>query len=342
LSSVRAWINDVPVASTFDSADVVGKQSSNVQLTVTLSAGSNKLQISSTDSGGIESLFDTHFVKCDVPVPRRKLYVLSVGVNQYKEESKNLRFAVNDATSVAAALKAQAVRAFDEVIVVDVVTDENATREKILAARESLGAATVDDGVVIFFAGHGILDRQSFEYYFATHDVEFGNPKTRGIRMEELFELLSSTKARMRLLLLDTCHAGEIDDEGLRVPIERPGSGVRGEVVGGASAPAVGLRSSFDLMHILFSDLNRGIGAHVIAASGGLYWAYERDGHGLFTKTLLDVLRDPQLASIGANTDELRISDVRDYVYRIVLELSEGKQVPTSRQENMVLDFRLR
>ncbi|MCW5945717.1 MAG: caspase family protein [Fimbriimonadales bacterium] len=343
LSNLRCWINDVPVDLGEASGSVSGKQSASVQLSVILSAGPNKLQVSVTDNSGVESLFDTHYVRCEIAPPRKKLFVLSVGVNTYADERKNLKYAVNDANSVASVLRTSATRAFDEVVVIDVITDANATREKILAAQEAISGASVDDGVLIFFAGHGLLDPSTYEYYFATHDIDFQDPKGRGVRIDELFELLSKTAARMRVLLLDTCHAGEIDDQSLSKPVVRPdGSGIRGEPVGSAPKATVGLRNSFDLMQQLFSDLNRGIGAHVIAASGGLYWSYEREGHGLFTKSLLDVLQNPQLASTGASGDELRISQIREYVYRRVLELSDGKQAPTSRQENLVLDFRMR
>ena len=74
------------------------------------------------------------------------------------------------------------------------ILDRNATRENILKARDFLKASRVDDLVVLFFAGHGLLDSK-LDYYFATADIDFSNPQKRGL-LEAIEEELSTASAR--------------------------------------------------------------------------------------------------------------------------------------------------
>jgi len=52
------------------------------------------------------------------------------------------------------------------------VLDAQATREGILAGKQGLLAAGPGDEVVVFLAGHGLLDDR-LDYYFATTDIDF-------------------------------------------------------------------------------------------------------------------------------------------------------------------------
>ena len=66
--------------------------------------------------------------------------------------------------------------------------------------------------VIIFIAGHGILD-ENYNYFFATHDIDFNKPGEKGLPYEALESLLANTKAYRKLLIMDTCHSGELDKE---------------------------------------------------------------------------------------------------------------------------------
>jgi uncharacterized caspase-like protein len=102
----------------------------------------------------------------------------------------------------------------------------------------------------------------------------------------------------------------------------------------------VGLNNSFSLLQELFTDLRRGSGAHVIAASGGLEYTEEGNGihNGVFTYKVLEGLRGE------ADRDHdgvVTVSELRDYVEREVPKKTAGRQHPTARRENLDFDFAL-
>jgi len=61
--------------------------------------------------------------------------------------------------------------------------------------------------------------------------------------------------------------------------------------------------------------------------------------NGLFTYCLLSGIKD---MSSDVNKDGMiLLSEIQDYVYSKVSELSGGKQRPTTRRENLEFDFRV-
>ena len=62
--------------------------------------------------------------------------------------------------------------------------------------------------------------------------------------------------------------------------------------------------------------------------------------NGLFTYCLLNGLEN---GKADLNTDgKILLSELKEYVTDQVARLSEGKQQPTSRIENQLMDFRIR
>ena len=70
----------------------------------------------------------------------------------------------------------------------------------------------MDDVVIVFVAGHGVLD-EKLDFYFGTYDMDFNNPKGRGLSYDELESVIEDIPARRKLILMDACHAGELDKE---------------------------------------------------------------------------------------------------------------------------------
>ena len=63
------------------------------------------------------------------------------------------------------------------------LADGHATKSNILSkVRPLLLKSKVDDEVVLFFAGHGLLDSK-LDYYFGTWDINFNHPAARGYPM---------------------------------------------------------------------------------------------------------------------------------------------------------------
>ena len=159
------------------------------------------------------------------------------------------------------------------------------------------------------------------------------------------------SQARKKLLLIDTCHSGEVDKEESELVVSNTsGEGTvtsrsfRGVKVANkkGDGPSLGLQNSAELVQELFADLRRGSGAMVISSAGGAEYAYEAEewSNGVFTFAVLEGLSKKKA---DENQDgEIRVSELRDYVTNRVQSLTQGKQTPTSRRENLEYDFRIR
>jgi hypothetical protein len=201
-----------------------------------------------------------------------------------------------------------------------------------------------DDQVVVFLAGHGLVDEKN-EYYFGTVDVSFTDPAARGLPYDAIEGLLDGIPARKKLLLMDTCHSGEIDKESM-TPIAA--SSADGQLI--ARVPGTrGLRRAGDkqvtsdalsgVLGSLFTDLRRGSGAMVISSASGQQLAIEGGTYknGVFTYALLQGLASRQADLDGDG--QVKVGELRDYVIQKVTQLTKGQQTPTSRRENLEFDF---
>ena len=94
-------------------------------------------------------------------------------------------------------------------------------------------------------------------------------------------------------------------------------------------------------MKELFTDFRRSTGAVVISSAGGGEYAYEGDKwkNGVFTYSLIDGLSSKNADK--NNDKEITVSELKDYISERVQKLTNGKQNPTSRKENLEFDFRV-
>ncbi|MCB0262448.1 MAG: caspase family protein [Calditrichaeota bacterium] len=344
LDRLNVFVNDVPVfGSPGISLQSASAQSVEKNISLELSDGENKIQISVLNSKGVESLKETIAIDYIGKTEKPDLYVVAIGVSDYLNDEFDLKYAAKDATDLTNLFVSQPER-FNEIHQIQIL-DKNATRENILAVRDKLMQSNIDDEVILFIAGHGLLDAQ-LNYYFATTDIDFANPAERGLPYDALEGLLDGIPARKKLLLMDTCHSGEVDrDETVLAAADATEQNVTSRSFRGAVAinigKKVGLKNSFQLMQELFANLSRGSGAMVISAAGGAEYAYEGQGaaNGVFTYSVIDGLKNN---AVDADADgKIRVSELRKYVTEQVRKLTGGKQTPTSRRENQAFDFRV-
>lgn len=346
LDRINVYVNDVPVFGV-EGIDLrpSSTQRFEKEIEVPLIPGVNKVQVSCLNARGAESLRQTHEVIRETGEKVGNLHIIAIGVSNYKEERFRLDFAAKDARDFIKTFE-QSKGLYNEVFVKE-ITDSLATTENIMALEEYLRNTKPEDVVIMFFAGHGMLSRD-MEYFFGTYDIEFKNPLGKGLSYTKIEQLFNITTALKKLLIMDTCHSGEVDDEDLEVP-EDDGDGQRNVSVKSfadareatETGSGMGLENSYDLMQNLFSDIRKGTGATVISSAGGAEYAYESEdwNNGLFTFCLLNGLESKEA---DLNYDgEIYISELRAYVNQKVSELSDGLQNPTYRVENILLDYRI-
>lgn len=326
------WVNEVPV---FGSAGIrIGYKGQSVLDTVvsiTLSAGQNIIEASVTNTQGIESYRTPIFIQYQKPdqMPE-KTFFIGVGVDKYQESKHNLRYSVKDIRDLVAIVRLT----LGANVIVDTLFDEQVTRENFMSLKNKLLKTTEDDKVIISFSGHGILG-SDFDYYLATHDIQFDDPSGRGLPYEEVEQLLDGIRARKRLLLLDACHSGEVDKEALlAINTTSKPAGVKGLVLPESPKPKLGMDNSVELMKELFANVQRGTGAYVVSAAGGTQFAYEQDKlkNGVFTFSFIELMRlEKQMA----------VRDLKSRVEERVMQLTNGLQRPTSRRDLNRYDWRV-
>ncbi|MDD5058985.1 MAG: caspase family protein [Sideroxydans sp.] len=339
LTRAQVYVNGVPTLGR-DGVAVTPDANGNVsqQLPVELTPGSNRIQVSVFDDKGIESLRDTGVVaRKAAPAPITR-YLLAVGVSQYADSSLNLDYAAKDATDLAAALQRSSPGI--ERTVVKTLTDAEVTRDKLREARQFFADAKPQDQAIVFIAGHGLLDDKD-DYYFAGYDVDAANPAAKGVPITDIEDLFADTKARARLLLMDSCHSGEVDHdmEQKLAALPQGVSGTRAlKLKTSTPKPASGepLDATQTIAYVteLFADLRRGVGATALASASGIELALESSQYknGLFTSAMLEALNDRSTDT--DNTRSIEMTELRDRVTARVRTLSNGTQTPSTRVEN--------
>ncbi len=229
-----------------------------------------------------------------------RLFVLSVGVSNYKDAKLNLGYAAADATSLARALQNQTRRIFKKVEV-HVLTNERATRTNILNAMSSfLGQAVSTDVVVIFVAGHGIKKEDTGSFFFLPHLANEDNLLDQGLSWYAFEEAINSLKQRVRniVLILDTCHSGA-----MKIAMR-------------------GIKAGQDLSRSFARK-----GFYTLAAAYPNEGAMERKdwGHGAFTYAILEGLK----GKADVNSDrQVDVIELFHYVEARVAGLTDGRQHP--------------
>jgi len=344
IDRVNILINDVPVyGSKGLSVRNLKQQSVHEKLNVELTKGKNKIQVSALNEKGAESMKETYYVTCNDAAPQiMNRYVVAIGVSNYSNNEYDLKYAAKDAGDLAKLLELNK-GTFANTKVLRIL-DTVATRENILKAKQFLMQSKVGDQVIVFAAGHGLLD-DKLDWYFATTDIDFNNPAARGLAYGELEGLLDSIPARNKLMLMDACHSGEVDKEDaeLVANTSQPVAGVKSRGFKGiaSKSQSLGLQNSFQLMQNLFSDISNGTGTTVISSASGAEFAYESAAwnNGVFTFSMLEGMKT---GNADKNKDgKIVVSELRDYIAVKVNALTQGKQNPTSRKENLEFDFRV-
>jgi uncharacterized caspase-like protein len=211
-----------------------------------------------------------------------------------------LRFAQNDAEGLKKILDDPETCGFETKIYLD----ENS--QKVLADLEQIsGELEPDDTLLFYYAGHGKL-RKDGQLCLASRDTTMANLGARSIRARDVLYYLQESHARRRVLILDCCQSGAIGRE------------FRGN----------------DLQTSLAS-LADSFGSYILTASTSIELAQERekDGHGVFTKALIDCLRE-------GPKERITINDLYEYAHsRLRISARQTPLFWALQQEGMSVEI---
>ncbi|WP_455199648.1 caspase family protein [Kaarinaea lacus] len=143
-----------------------------------------------------------------VPSTTSNYRALIIGNNDYKDPDNRwppLKTAVTDAKAVANLLESH--YNFQDVTVL-----ENASRSEILHAINGLTRrVNNNDSVLLYYAGHGYLDRETNKGYWIPVDAK-GNDHTTYLRNSTIRDELNTiaSRAKHTLLISDSCFSGSL------------------------------------------------------------------------------------------------------------------------------------
>ncbi|MGV6860949.1 MAG: caspase family protein [Putridiphycobacter sp.] len=334
LKAVHVLINDVPIFG--KTGKQVSSNNYENEIELDLSVGENTIQVFAENTNGLKSLREKALINCEY-IYQPKLFVLAMGSGQFVEDNYNLDYAAKDAEDMANLFSNS--KQFSEVEV-STLTNNLVTKQRVFDEINALKEVNINDVVVVFFAGHGVLDA-NLDYYLSTYNMSFSNPNKNGISYDELENELSKLKCRNKLLLIDACHSGELDKEEVVATTSTTES--EDETLtfraGTSEVSYVGGKSVFELSKNLFADLRSNSGVITISSAGAAEYALEggKWKNGAFTYCLLKGILDK-----NADFDKdkkITTNELQRYLFIEVPKLTNGQQTPTSRVELLEQNF---
>jgi len=138
---------------------------------------------------------------------------LIIGINDYKDSRiPDLATPLNDAKTMARILKTKYG------FTVKTLLNRKATKKAIYNALRNIAAeARVNDSVLIYYAGHGDLDRQYDDGWWIPVDAKGGDPVTY-LDNVQVQKAMRSMNARHVLLISDSCYSGSLFGRARAIP----------------------------------------------------------------------------------------------------------------------------
>jgi len=221
------------------------------------------------------------------------LYILSIGIDKYKDSSITLKYAVKDASDIEQKLLKQSATLYKpQNIHYELLTDAKAGKAGILGKIDELSRKIrPNDGFILFVAGHGVLIQN--QYYMLTNDYNGAVSDASMISSNEIVEMSKKIRSLSQLFIFDTCHAGGVD-----------------AIVSG-------------LYDARMSVLAKKMGLHIYASANSIQQALDGyQGNGLFTYTLLDGLNNKKEADKNSDS-RISLVELGEYAKQTTTELSK-------------------
>lgn len=260
-----------------------------------LAPGEHSIEAVATNSKGVESRAIKVFVRVEQPRLQPSLYVLAVGISDYRDHSMQLKYADADAGAMASALQQHGAGLF-RTVQVKLLLNGEATLANIQAAFDELKSKVQPQDVfVLYLAGHGLaLDGN---YHFAPWELIYENKsalREKSLNQDELRELLAKIPAQKTVVLLDTCEAASLK----------------------LASRDVEQKTAID-------RLMRATGRAVLAATSETKMALEGyQNHGVFTYALLEGL---ERAPDDNHNQQIEIDELSGFVMNLVPEITKKK-----------------
>lgn len=246
-------------------------------------------------------------VKPVVSIPN--VYAVFIGVSDYKGERLDLQYAAKDATDLGNAFANAAQKLLNQngaehVFVYKLNTGTERTgfpdKNTIKYTFSEIGKrAGPNDILVVFFAGHGIMQGEKKQFYFLTADAsdisDNGSITNTGISTTELTNWIRPglIKAQKRILIFDACNSGQAINDFVKMGNQKQNYVVARNDDEGQQIKAI-------------EKISERSGFFILSASASNQSAYEfgRYSQGLLTYAMLKTLKqNPLILENGSFLD---------------------------------------
>jgi WD40 repeat protein len=269
--------------------------------------GENEVSVTAFNSSNTaQSQMKTISFQSTLPAQAPHLYILSIGIDKYEDQSINLKYARKDASDIEKIFVTESATLYQpQNIHHELLANEAASKENIIAGIDKLARVIKpNDGFILFVAGHGVLLHN--QYYMLTHDYNGSVNDLSLISSNEIVEMSKKIKSLHQLLIFDTCHAGGVDN-----------------IVSG-------------LYDARISVLAKKMGLHIYASANDKQAALDGyKGNGLFTYTLLSGMNNNREADKN-NNGEVSVAGLGSYSKKATGDIS--RQIGHS-QTPLIINF---
>jgi hypothetical protein len=281
----------------------------NFDRSLPLASGANRIEIRATDIDGlvVEKIVTVHY-----DPTRRNVWAVVVGINDYPKLPR-LKYAVNDAREFQRLLFEKNRVPAEKIFL---LLDAEATLGNL---RSVLGtrlrsAASKNDMVIIFFAGHGATERDALspdgdglEKYLLPWEADPKDLYSTAIPMREIAYILDRIQSERLIFIADACYSG---------------------ASGGRTVGTGGQRAT--ISETFLERLASGRGKVIITASAANEVSVEKENlqHGVFTYYLLEGLRG---AADMDRDGTITVEEVYRYVSEKVPRATGQEQHPVKK-----------
>lgn len=272
-------------------------ESTTYRHVINLINGTNTISASAVNKDKIESDPKSVEVVTNQGGKSSVCYILSVGINEYKNPKLVLNYAKPDAESFGKILDEKG--SLFKNLELHSLYDTEASRTSILKKLDELASKIRQEDVFIFYyAGHGSMVENQF-FFIPTESsrlYDLSALQKEAIEASVLQDKLKHIKALKQLIIMDACQSG-------------------------GSVELLATRGASEEKAI--AQLSRSAGIHVMASAGSEQFATEfaELGHGLFTYLLIKALQGD---ADGAPKDgKVTIYELKSYLDDQVPEMTQ-------------------
>jgi uncharacterized caspase-like protein len=284
----------------------VGGHDASIEPTIALSPEARWITAVAIDTAGYESVPRGLELSGAERATTSRLYAIAVGTDRYDDMDRfeQLAAAKIDAANFANSLKTVERVAYGNVELasyLDAAGLRTALPEKI---REVVAKAGENDTIMLFAAGHGVLDPSTGQFFLVTRETRADQLAATAIGWAEIAAALDGAKARV-IVFLDACHSGA--------------------AAGGTNDDAV------------LALMNRKASLTVIAGAKGRQLSKEYKGTGgAFTTAFVTAITEERRATDTNANGAIELAELYAAVKRHVMSRTKGKQTPWIARNQMI------